>query len=161
MFESRMTLDAMHRNLTILTTTLVGLAAIAAGVGGSRVGSLAFVGGCAALLFAWAMAPRGVVVGGGELLVLRRAWPALRVPLAVVGEAAPLDTLGKRAIRLFGVGGFFGSYGLFSTAALGRFHLYATRRGQAVIVRRTGGQLPLVVTPDDVPGTLQALQRGG
>jgi hypothetical protein len=161
MFETRMSLDASHRNLTILTSTFVGIGAVVAARAGSRPGGAVFVFGCAVLLLAWAMAPRGVAVGDGELLVLRRAWPALRVPLATIREAAAVDSLGKRAIRLFGVGGFFGSYGLFSTDTLGRFRLYATRRGRAVILRRNDSKLPIVLTPDDVPGTLGAIQRRG
>jgi hypothetical protein len=161
MFETRMTLDKAFRNVTILSATLVGGGTAAAVTAGSRAGRLAFVFGCGVLLFAWAMAPRGVVVGDGELLVLRRAWPAFRVPLASIREAVAVDSLGKRAIRLFGVGGFFGSYGVFLTDTLGRFRLYATRRGQAVVVRRNDSKLPVVLTPDDVQGTLAALGRTG
>jgi hypothetical protein len=161
MFETRMTLDATFRNVTLLTAGVIVVAIGVAFASGSRPAGIAFVVGCAVLLFAWAMAPRGVAVGEGELQVLRRAWPPLRVPLAAIRDAEPIDSLGKRAIRLFGVGGFFGNYGLFSTDKLGRFYLYATRRGQAVIVRRTGDALPIVLTPDDVPGTLAAIARRG
>ena len=38
--------------------------------------------------------------------------------------------------------------GLFSARDLGRFQLYATRRGPYVALRRKDG-LPVVVTPDD------------
>jgi len=107
----------------------------------------------------WAMSPRALVVDGGELRVERRAWQPLRIPLASVASASPLDRLGRGTLRLFGVGGFFGSYGLFSNGDLGRFRLYATRGGQAVIVRRTGDELPIVLTPDDVTGAIGAIDR--
>jgi hypothetical protein len=105
------------------------------------------------------MSPRALVVDAGELRVERRAWPPLRIPLATVASAAPLDRLGRGTLRVFGVGGFFGSYGLFSNGDLGRFRLYATRAGQAVIVRRTGKELPIVLTPDDVAGAIGAIDR--
>jgi hypothetical protein len=105
------------------------------------------------------MSPRELVVDGGEVRIERRAWRPLCIPLASITSAAPLDRVGRRAVRLFGTGGFFGSYGLFWSDALGRFRLYATRRGQAVIVRRTGGALPIVVTPDDVAGAIAAIDR--
>jgi hypothetical protein len=111
-----------------------------------------------ALLLSWAMAPRELVVQDGELRIERRAWPALVVRLDEVQSASPLDSLGGGVIRVFGVGGFFGSYGLFRSNALGRFRLYATHRGQAVLVRRVDG-LPIVLTPDDVAGTIDAIDR--
>ena len=111
------------------------------------------------LAASWAMSPVALVVDGGELRVERRAWRPLRVPLARVASASPLERLGAGTLRLFGVGGFFGSYGLHSNGDLGRFRLYATRSGQAVIVRRTGGQLPIVLTPDDVAGAIGAIDR--
>jgi len=120
-------------------------------------GVLAVLG--AVLALSWAMSPRALVVDGGELRVERRAWRPLRIPLASVVSASPLDRLGPGTLRVFGVGGFFGSYGLFSNGDLGRFRLYATRAGQAVIVRRTGSDLPLVLTPDDVAGTIGAIDR--
>jgi hypothetical protein len=159
MFRTRMTLDRMQRNVTILSSTLVAIGAVVAISARTGPGMVVFAIGALALLVAWAMSPREVVVDAGELRVVRRAWPPFRVPLAAVDAAAPLDTLGGRAIRLFGVGGFFGNYGLFSSAAIGRFRLYATRGGQAVIVRRNDDKLPLVLTPDDVAGTISAIDR--
>ena len=159
MFRTRMTLDRMQRNVTMLSSALVAIGAVVAISARTGAGMAVFAIGGAALLLAWAMSPREIVVDAGELRVLRRAWPPLRVPLGAVDTAAPLDTIGGRAIRLFGVGGFFGNYGLFSSAALGRFRLYATRGGQAVIVRRNDDKLPIVLTPDDVAGTIRAIDR--
>jgi hypothetical protein len=154
-----MTLDRRQRVMTgivglILVAVLGGIA-----ISGARIGfvPLALLG--VVLGVSWAMAPRALVVDGGELRVERRAWRPLRVPLASVVSASPLDRLGRGTLRVFGVGGFFGSYGLFSNGDLGRFRLYATRSGQAVIVRRTGSELPLVLTPDDVAGAIGAIDR--
>jgi hypothetical protein len=159
MFRSSMTLGRTQRRLTAFVFA-VGLgAAGVAGALGRPIGLLPATLLVCALGLSWAMAPRAIAVAGGELLVERRAWPALRLPLAAVASAAPIDRVGGRVIRLFGVGGFFGSYGLFSSDTLGRFRLYATRSGQAVQIRRNDGGLPLVVTPDDVAGTIAAIDR--
>ena len=80
--------------------------------------------------------------------------PAI-VPLAGVREvrrAAPEDF--RRAIRLFGSGGLFGYYGLFSTSRLGRSYWYVTDRSKAVVV--VTAVKTALFSPDDVP----ALHRG-
>ena len=157
MFRTPLTLDRTHRSLTILVGAILVAGFVVAAVTGRALGVGAVVSVAAALGLAWAMGPRELVVEGGELRVERRAWRPLRVPLAEVTSASPLSSLGARPLRLLGVGGFFGSYGLFWSRSLGRFRLYATRQGQAVLVRRGEGALPLVLTPDDVAGTIEAL----
>jgi hypothetical protein len=161
MFRTGMALDWTNRTLTAVVGGIV--VAVVVVVLATRAGMAVAVFACGpvllALAVAWAMSPREVVVNGGELCVVRRAWPPVRVPLAAITEVSTVPGVGVWAIRLFGVGGFFGSYGLFSSAALGRFRLYATRRGPAVMIRRKDDKLPIVITPDDVPGTIEALKR--
>lgn len=154
-----MTLDGMHRTLTVLVGAVCVFAIIASVSARRPVGFAAFAVLVVVLGLAWAMSPRELVVDDHELRIVRRAWWPLRVPLGVVSAAAPLDRFGGGAIRLFGVGGFFGSYGLFMSSGLGRFHLYSTRRGQALIVRRNDDALPIVLTPDDVAGAIGAIDR--
>jgi hypothetical protein len=112
-----------------------------------------------AMLLGFMLAPRAVVVRGQQMRIERRLWPwpAVVVPLSDVQRAAPLDSLGPGVRRINGAGGFFGSYGLFSSDRLGRFRYYSTRGGQAVIVERKSGALSIVLTPDDVAGTIRAL----
>lgn len=159
MFRSRMTLGLGQKILTAVITAFVVLAIVGAGMRDSRVGVVVLTLVFLTLAISWAMSPREIVVALGELRIERRAWTPLRVSLASIDSASPLDRLGAGTIRLFGVGGFFGSYGLFQNKALGRFRLYATRSGQAVLVKRTGSELPIVLTPDDVAGTIGALDR--
>jgi len=159
MFRTRMTLDSMFRRTTILFGTMGLLFAVATLVTRAGPGFAACFGICFVFAFAWAMSPRAIEIGGGELRVKRRAWAPVRVPLRFVGSAEAHDGTGGRAIRVFGVGGLFGSFGLFSNPSLGRFHLYATRRGPTVVVRRNDDALPLVLTPDDVQGTVEAIER--
>lgn len=154
-----MTLDGRQRKMTGVVALIIAAALGATLMTGAHAGF-----GVVAVLFvvlglSWAMSPCALVVDGGELRVERRAWRPLRIPLASVASASPLDSLGRGTLRVFGVGGFFGSYGLFSSSDLGRFRLYATRSGQAVIVRRSGGELPVVLTPDDVAGAIGAIDR--
>jgi hypothetical protein len=159
MFRTPMTLDRTQRRLTLLVFGLLVTSLAVVVFVGAQAGFGVFALLGVVLGFAWAMAPRALVVEDGELRIERRAWRPLRVPLSDVVSAAPLGRMSGRTLRLFGVGGFFGSYGLFSNPDLGRFRLYATRGGQAVIVRRRGDELPLVVTPDDVAGTIDAIDR--
>jgi hypothetical protein len=155
-----MTLDQRQRVLTGLVSGSVvfGVAAVVA----TRVALALLPAGLVVLLaIAWAMAPRGIVVDSSELRILRRAWSPVRVPLSTLASARPIDSLGAGTLRVFGVGGFFGSYGLFRSATIGgRFHLFATRGGPAVVLRRKDGALPIVITPDDIPGTLRAIHPG-
>jgi hypothetical protein len=156
MFRSAMTLDRANRILTgfavALLIVIVGLAQAF-----SRMPAVALAFLLVTLVLAYAMAPTAIAVDAEGVSIERRLWPALRIPRAEIENAAPIDKLGSKALRLFGVGGFFGSYGLFWTDKLGRFRLYGTRKGQAVIVVRKGKLLPLVVTPDDVAGTIAAI----
>jgi hypothetical protein len=160
MFRTPMRLDRINRVLTVVVGAIVGAAVVALlkapGLGASRAALIALP--VIALALAWAMSPSALVVEAGELRVERRAWRPLRVPLASIARASLLEGIGRSTIRVFGVGGFFGSYGLFWNKVLGRFRMYATRTGQAIIVRRTGEAIPIVLTPDDVAGAVQAIQ---
>jgi hypothetical protein len=157
MFRSSLSLDRRNVISTVLVGALVGAILLLAWSRSDADASWRAVwAAVAALVVAWAMAPRALVVEGGELRIERRLWPALRVPLADVERASPIDSLGKGVLRLGGVGGFFGSYGFFRSERLGWFRLYGTRRGQAVLIARHDA-LPLVVTPDDVAGAIDAI----
>ncbi len=156
-----MTLDGAQRATTAFVALSV-LASAAIVVAAHAVVGVAVVG----LVFlalggSWAMAPRGIVVDGGELRVERRAWAPVCIPLGSIAGASAIDVIGPGTIRVFGVGGFFGSYGTFENRALGQFRLYATRGKRAVVVRRAAGEPPIVITPDDVEGVLAAIAGGG
>jgi Bacterial PH domain len=158
-FRTPMTLDRMHRILTVLVGAICLFAIVTTLSVRRLVGIETFALLVIVLGLAWAMSPRELVIDDREVRIVRRAWWPLRVPLDVVSGAAPLDRFGGGAIRLFGVGGFFGSYGLFTSSGLGRFRLYSTRRGQALILRRSDDALPIVLTPDDVAGAIGAIDK--
>ena len=149
-------MDAFHLTMTMLAVLVVGVMTGFALALRLKGGLPLVIGIGLVLTAAWAMSPCAIAVADGELYVLRRGWTPLHVPLASVERAERYDRSGV-ALRLFGVGGFFGSYGLYSASAIGRYRLYATRRGPGVLVRRKGGALPLVLTPDDVAGMIAAI----
>jgi hypothetical protein len=158
MFRTRMTLDPANRTLTAAVGALVlacaaAQFAVAPGVARAAVAFAMVI----ALALVWAMSPRELVVDEGELRIVRRAGTPLRVPLASVVGAERVDAVGAGTVRVFGAGGFFGSYGLFWNKTLGRFRAFVTRRGPAIVVRRREGLLPIVLTPDDAAGTMAAI----
>jgi hypothetical protein len=156
MFRTPMSLDRANRYMTALAALLVvAVVVVTEAFGRTHHAPAALV--VVVMALAWAMSPRALVVDEREVCIERRMWPALRIARGDITNAATVDSLGKKALRLFGVGGFFGSYGLFWSDTFGRFRLYGTHRGQAVVVVRKGTQLPVIVTPDDVAGTIEAI----
>lgn len=156
--------------MKVLTFVVLAIVAAALGVtlgttsvvGHPLVGLLPAGAICVVLLIAWAIAPVAVEIEPGEVAVLRHLWPAFRIALDDIetAEAAPA-LRGLGTLRLFGSGGFFGSYGLFWNRKLGRFRCFATRIAPpGVLIRRKGG-LPVLLTPDDVNGFLAALAGRG
>src|SRR5512140_3940751 len=105
---------------------------------------------------AWALAPRAFEIGGGALRIVRNGWLRTAIPLAEIrsaGEVGPEVLRG--ALRLFGVGGLFGSYGVFRSPALGRLRLDATRSSGLVLVRTARGAH--LLTPDRPGEFVEAL----
>jgi hypothetical protein len=156
-FRTPLTLDRPNRMLTFGVGALVAAVVAVVAATGSKAGIVALGITVGALAVSWAMSPRALAVEGDEIVIERRLWPSLRFARCDVVSAGPLDSVGRKAARLFGVGGFFGSYGLFWSDKLGKFRLYATHAGQAVVVKRKEGLLPIVITADDVAGAIDAI----
>jgi hypothetical protein len=105
-------------------------------------------------LACWALSPRAVELEGGELKVLRRAWPAAAYRLSEVEQVGllPPGWL-SGALRTFGNGGLFGYYGWFYKK--GAFRLFATRSDRLVEARIGGKRV--VFTPDDPARLVEAV----
>ncbi len=109
------------------------------------------------IFLAYAYSPRGYKLSP-DALVIRRLIGNIRVPLADIREVragTPDDFTG--CLRLWGNGGLFGYYGLFSTSKLGKSHWYVTRRDQTAII--TTANKVLVLSPDDLAGFRAAVGR--
>jgi hypothetical protein len=144
----------------LLTSTIALLAVIAitaiAGVSGALKANLrgiaaavsVFSGGIA--IGAWALAPRGFAIGDGLLRVLRNGWPSTDIRLDAVRTVSLLDPDALRgSLKLLGMSGLFGYYGLFRSPVLGSFRLHGTRAGGLVLVKTEGRTLVLTPEPPD------------
>ncbi|MFN7998997.1 MAG: PH domain-containing protein [Bryobacteraceae bacterium] len=154
--ESKLIFQAPYDTTTkvISAVVCVMLLGIAAAIHMAPVAGIAGL----VLLAAWAYSPRRYEIGKGVLAV-RRPIGSVRIPLADIREIRPSTADDFRgAIRLWGSGGLFGYYGLFSTAVLGRSWWYVTDRKRAVIVRTDAKTI--VVSPDDVSGFVAAIGGG-
>jgi len=115
--------------------------------------------GCLSLfvmLVGYAYSPRSYVLEGRAVLVTRLAGTA-RIALDDVREArcaTPDDFRG--CIRLWGSGGLFGYYGLFSTAKLGKSTWYVTNRKNAVVLITAAKTV--LLSPDDPNGFLATIR---
>ncbi|HEX9243560.1 MAG TPA: PH domain-containing protein [Anaeromyxobacter sp.] len=78
------------------------------------------------VLVAFAWAPRGYVLEGGTLRILRRVGPR-ELALSRVCAAGPIGPVLRGAIRLGGSSGMFGWFGRYWTRSLGQLEAHATR----------------------------------
>jgi hypothetical protein len=109
----------------------------------------------------WALAPTALTIDGRTLRIERRGWRPLEIPLDDIARTDGVPSLRPLgAVRLFGVGGFFGSFGLMWSRSIGRFRAYATRSAPSLLLRRRGA-LPVLVTPDDPEAVVAALRAAG
>ncbi len=130
----------------------LGLLAVVFAVHNLLVDAIAFL----VLMAAVAYSPRGYVLSGRSILVKRLAG-TVRVALDDVREARRAGREDFRGcIRLWGSGGLFGYYGLFSTAKLGKSTWYVTNRSNCVVV--IVAAKTVLFSPDDPEGFLSALR---
>jgi hypothetical protein len=127
-----MTFSASYdRNTKIISAIVcLGLLAVIVAVHNFVLTSLSLL----VIFLCFAYSPRGYLFAGRSILVKRLAGTA-RVPLDELREArraTPDDFRG--GIRLWGSGGLFGYYGLFSTTKLGKSTWYVTNRSNSVVV---------------------------
>jgi hypothetical protein len=93
----------------------------------------------------------------GQSILVRRKVGTVRIPLTGLREARRADREDLRGlIRLWGSGGLFGYYGLFSTAKLGKSTWYVTDRSKIVVL--ITGDRTVLLSPDDTAGFLEAVR---
>jgi hypothetical protein len=139
----------------ILFTAIAGTStAVQAGMRGVALAVAVAAGGTAIL--AWALAPRAFEIGDGALRILRTGWLRTSIPLRDIRSAGELEPDALRgSLRLLGIGGLFGTYGLFRSPVLGPFRLDATRSSGLVVVRTA--RRAHVLTPDRPGEFVEAL----
>ena len=108
------------------------------------------------LILAFAYSPRGYVISDRAIAVKRLIGDVV-VPMENVREARRSDAGDLRGcIRLWGSGGLFGYYGLFTTTRLGRCTWYVTDRKNIVVIA-TESKTTLY-SPDDVDAFLETIR---
>jgi hypothetical protein len=148
-----MTLDSLHRTVTgVVVAILLGAIAVISFTPVPAKGAVLVLLACVVVI-SFAFAPCALEVTGTEVRVLRRLAPPVHLPFATLRSVEPSAA---RGLRVFGSGGFFGSFGLYWQKGLGTYRRYATRLGPSMLLTRTAG-LPIVVTPDDGAGFRNAV----
>lgn len=137
----------------ISTVVCLGMLVLIVFVHNRIAGSVAIL----ALLLGYSYSPRGYVVSG-QFIVIKRLIGDVWVLLGAVREVRPAAADDFRGgIRLWGSGGLFGYYGLFSTTKLGKCTWYVTNRKHAVVM--LGEWKTIVLSPDDMSGFIGAVRQ--
>lgn len=113
------------------------------------------------LLLTYAFQARGYELTAAHLVVRRRLWRALRVPLEQITAASAATNLAdvpRRGLRFAFNAGIFGYQGPFRLAPYGEVFFLATNRGRLVAVGRQG-RTPLILSPDSPRAFVEALNE--
>jgi len=125
----------------------------------AAVVQIAFFAGI--VLFTWLYSPQGYSVRDGAL-VIHRPWKPVTIPLAEIRSVQllpPEDVSPFSGLRMFGVGGLFGYYGVFFLPRLGGYvRFYLRNKENPILLDTTGGRL--LLSPDS-GGLILALKGGG
>jgi hypothetical protein len=148
-----MSFSAPYDRTTKIISTIVclGLLAVMFAVHSIALGCLSLF----VMFLGYAYSPRRYALEG-RAIVVTRLIGTVRIPLDDVREArkATADDF-RGCIRLWGSGGLFGYYGLFSTAKLGKSTWYVTDRSNAVVLITAAKTI--LVSPDVPDGFLAAV----
>jgi hypothetical protein len=109
------------------------------------------------LLGSWLFAPRSYAITG-KVLIIERPVGDIEIPLNDILTVRAINRkkiLGS--IRLFGVSGLFGYYGIFFTQGVGRVTYYTTQLRNRVLIT-TRHNKRIMLSPDD-PGMVEEIQK--
>jgi hypothetical protein len=149
-----MTFSASYDRTTKIISAVVclGLLAVIFAVHSIALACLSLL----VMFLGYAYSPRAYGFEGRAISVKRLAG-SVRIPLDEVRAARKATPDDFRAcIRLWGSGGLFGYYGLFSTSKLGRSTWYVTNRNNAVVLITAGKTV--LLSPDDPDGFLATIR---
>lgn len=111
------------------------------------------------LLLTYAAQPRQYELTDEALIVRRRGWRPLRVPLSAITGASPathLSDVPVRMVRFAFNAGIFGYQGPFRLMPYGEVFFLATNRARLVAVAREG-RVPLIISPASPRAFVEAL----
>ena len=100
------------------------------------------------LLLTYGFSPKGYSVQDGQLVIYRPFHNKFYETAGIQTVSIVAKEELKWSMRVFGVGGFFGYFGLFRNSRYGTMIWYASRRDQYVVIERSN-ERALVLTPDD------------
>lgn len=142
--------------LTIVVTATVSLPMpiIMLALGQVVLALLAFAGMSLFFVLLVFFAPMNYLVSADGVIVWR--WgPKYVIPVETICGIE--ETRLSGVIRTCGVGGFLGSWGWFRARDIGSFRAYVSRSDRMVMIRRKD-DVPVVVTPDDAQGFVEAVK---
>ena len=100
------------------------------------------------LILTYGFSPKGYAFEDRKLVIYRPFQNKLYATADIHTVSIVNKNELKNSMRVFGVGGLFGYFGLFRNSRYGTMIWYATRRDQFVVIERSNGKT-IVLTPDD------------
>ncbi|MBN2620111.1 DUF1648 domain-containing protein [candidate division WOR-3 bacterium] len=101
------------------------------------------------LAISYALSPQQYSFDGSRLIIRKAIGKTITIPLGDIQGYAIVPDLAKiRMIRMFGNGGLFGYYGMFSTAEYGPINCQLTRMKHVVIVQAE--KMRYALSPRDI-----------
>jgi cytochrome c biogenesis factor len=100
------------------------------------------------LLVTYGFSPKGYSLQDGQLVIYRPFRNKFYGTESIQTVSIVAKEELKWSMRVFGVGGLFGYFGLFRNSRYGTMIWYASRRDQFVVIERSNGKT-IVLTPDD------------
>ena len=113
------------------------------------------------MLLCYAQQPTAYSIEEEALVVRRRRWRALRIPVADISGVSLAPTLAdipRRGLRFAFNAGIFGYQGPFRLAPLGRVFFLATNRERLVAIARHS-MVPLLISPANPRAFVDALNE--
>jgi len=140
--------------IVVTATVLLVMPSIMLAVGQTVMALIAFVGMSLFFLVLVFFAPMKYLVSPDGVTVWR--WgPIFVIPSETISGAEEVRLSG--VVRTCGVGGFLGAWGWFRARDIGSFRAYVSRSDRMVMIRRKD-DVPVVLTPDDPQGLIEAVK---
>lgn len=158
MNQYKASMDRTTKTLTILVPLLLFFTVFIPSFTKNTFGSIDFLnpspvdvfpfGLILILVITYGFSPKAYALDDRQLIIYRPFQNKLYATEGILTVSLVDKKDLKKSIRVFGVGGLFGYFGLFRNSRYGTMIWYATRRDQFVVIERANGRT-IVLTPDD------------